>query len=87
MSLPGEIAMGKHGPCQQMHPDVEFGHTKALQAIPERHIEICGQAAHNRLAVRADAARQHSHLSSVKEFDRLPYERPKELRPAQQRWH
>ena len=74
----------KHGPCQQMHPDRGFGRTQALQAIPERNIKVCRQAAYDRLAVCADAARQHSHLSRVKELNWLPYERLEELRPGQQ---
>lgn len=56
-----------------------MGHTQALQAVPERNIEVCRQAAHDRLAVRPNAARQHSHLSRVKELHRLPYEGPEEL--------
>jgi hypothetical protein len=71
----------QHIPGYQAMKVREEGHrTNALEAIPERHIEIGGQAAHNRLAVGADAAREDAHLGRVEELHRLPEEDAEKLR-------
>ena len=67
-------------------PSVEFTMSKrltdALEAIPERHIEVGGEASDHCLAVCADAAGQHPDLRSVKEFHRLPNQGAEQLRPV-----
>ena len=61
--------------------------TYALHAVSEGHVEVCGHAAHDRLAVSADAAGQHSDLGRVEKLHRLPNERPEELRSASKAQH
>lgn len=61
--------------------------TDALQTVAQGHVEIGGQAPHDGLAVCANAARQDSHLCSVKELNWLPNQRAKQLRPDQDTAH